>query len=244
MSAALGRHPASRHETMQVSAHFVGSIVYVEKGLYQVSSQSPLLVIDGQQRLTTVTSADRGSGPQALAMTRTARRVLGEEAPQLLPAQPPGRWRATLQADAVPDRQDIPDRTAGPAAQPKEHSLRVEANFDFFKQRVAEAQGRSGRPLQRAGEAGHRRHFAQPRPGQPAAHLREPELHRPGTQPGRPHSQLHSDGAGAPASDHSSTREYWRPMEVDFGQEAYRDPLRQLHAPLPDGEDRRDSERP
>ena len=39
----------------EVSAHFVGSIVYVEKGLYQVTSQSPLLVIDGQQRLTTVT---------------------------------------------------------------------------------------------------------------------------------------------------------------------------------------------
>jgi uncharacterized protein with ParB-like and HNH nuclease domain len=38
----------------KVPAHFVGSIVYVEKGLYQVSSQSPLLVIDGQQRLTTV----------------------------------------------------------------------------------------------------------------------------------------------------------------------------------------------
>src|SRR3970040_629740 len=38
-----------------VSAHFVGSIVYGEKGLYSVSSQSPLLVIDGQQRLTTVT---------------------------------------------------------------------------------------------------------------------------------------------------------------------------------------------
>ncbi len=38
-----------------LSAHFVGSIVYVEKGLYSVSSVSPLLVIDGQQRLTTVT---------------------------------------------------------------------------------------------------------------------------------------------------------------------------------------------
>jgi uncharacterized protein with ParB-like and HNH nuclease domain len=37
-----------------VSAHFVGSIVYIEKGLYQVTSQSPLLVIDGQQRLTTM----------------------------------------------------------------------------------------------------------------------------------------------------------------------------------------------
>ena len=38
-----------------VPAHFIGSIVYIEKGLYQVSSQSPLLVIDGQQRLTTIT---------------------------------------------------------------------------------------------------------------------------------------------------------------------------------------------
>lgn len=37
-----------------IAAHFVGSIVYIEKGLYHVSSQSPLLVIDGQQRLTTV----------------------------------------------------------------------------------------------------------------------------------------------------------------------------------------------
>src|SRR5260221_2973357 len=38
-----------------VSAHFVGSIVYIEKGLSQVTVQSPHLVIDGQQRLTTVT---------------------------------------------------------------------------------------------------------------------------------------------------------------------------------------------
>ena len=38
-----------------VSAHFVGSIVYVEKGLYSVTSPSSLLVIDGQQRLTTLT---------------------------------------------------------------------------------------------------------------------------------------------------------------------------------------------
>jgi len=37
-----------------ISAHFVGSIVYIEKGLYHITSQSPLLVIDGQQRLTTM----------------------------------------------------------------------------------------------------------------------------------------------------------------------------------------------
>src|SRR5215203_1069144 len=41
-----------------LSAHFVGSIVYIEKGLYHVSSQPPLLAIDGQQRLTSVTPAN------------------------------------------------------------------------------------------------------------------------------------------------------------------------------------------
>lgn len=39
----------------KISVHFVGSIVYVESGLGNVTHQSPLLVIDGQQRLTTVT---------------------------------------------------------------------------------------------------------------------------------------------------------------------------------------------
>ena len=43
---------AGRNES--VSAHFVGSIVYVESGLSQVTHQASLLVIDGQQRLTTV----------------------------------------------------------------------------------------------------------------------------------------------------------------------------------------------
>jgi uncharacterized protein with ParB-like and HNH nuclease domain len=38
-----------------ISAHFIGSIVYIQKGLYQVSTPSPNLVIDGQQRLTTLT---------------------------------------------------------------------------------------------------------------------------------------------------------------------------------------------
>lgn len=37
----------------KVSAHFIGSIVYVERGLSSVTSQEALLVIDGQQRLTT-----------------------------------------------------------------------------------------------------------------------------------------------------------------------------------------------
>ena len=38
-------HAGSTHT---VAVHFIGSIVYVEQGLSQVSHQAPLLVIDGQ----------------------------------------------------------------------------------------------------------------------------------------------------------------------------------------------------
>jgi uncharacterized protein with ParB-like and HNH nuclease domain/predicted transport protein len=38
----------------EISGHFMGSVVYVEKGLYHVSGVPKLLVIDGQQRLTTL----------------------------------------------------------------------------------------------------------------------------------------------------------------------------------------------
>ncbi|MDI3545037.1 MAG: hypothetical protein PWQ43_631 [Rikenellaceae bacterium] len=37
-----------------IPSHFIGSIMYIERGLYQISKPEPLLVIDGQQRLTTV----------------------------------------------------------------------------------------------------------------------------------------------------------------------------------------------
>lgn len=37
-----------------IRAHFIGSIVYIKEGVYQVSQQPQLLVIDGQQRLTTL----------------------------------------------------------------------------------------------------------------------------------------------------------------------------------------------
>lgn len=41
-------------EDKTVSGHFIGSVVYIERGLYQVTSVPQLLVIDGQQRLTTL----------------------------------------------------------------------------------------------------------------------------------------------------------------------------------------------
>src|SRR5690625_179438 len=39
----------------ELKSHFIGSIVHVEKGLSNLTTQEPNLVIDGQQRMTTVT---------------------------------------------------------------------------------------------------------------------------------------------------------------------------------------------
>src|SRR5712692_5719439 len=38
----------------RISGHFIGSIVYINQGLFQVATVPQLLVIDGQQRLTTL----------------------------------------------------------------------------------------------------------------------------------------------------------------------------------------------
>ena len=39
----------------EISSHFVGSIVYIERGEGTITEPSPFLVIDGQQRLTSLT---------------------------------------------------------------------------------------------------------------------------------------------------------------------------------------------
>jgi len=56
-----------------------GSIVYIEKSVYQITSPSSLLVIDGQQRLTTVTlllEALAGSRETSRPELRTIGRIL------------------------------------------------------------------------------------------------------------------------------------------------------------------------
>lgn len=41
--------------TEEIGVHFIGSVVYIKEGLGNLTVQAPKLVIDGQQRLTTVT---------------------------------------------------------------------------------------------------------------------------------------------------------------------------------------------
>ena len=118
-----------------ISAHFVGSIVYIEQGLYQVSSQSELLVIDGQQRLTTV----------MLILEALARRV-GDGEPVdgssanklrsyylLNPLEEGERGFKLILTQS--DKQSLL-ALMQQQPQPAEPSLRITENFAFFEEQV------------------------------------------------------------------------------------------------------------
>ncbi len=115
-------------------------------------------------------------------------------------------------------------------------------NFDLFTELLAEQKGDLAAGLPGPRQAGGRGHRAQPRSGQPAAHLREHELDRQGAEPGRPDPQLHPHGPGARAPD-PALRAVLAADGGGLRAGGLRHPLRQLHAPLPHGEDGRDPAR-
>jgi uncharacterized protein with ParB-like and HNH nuclease domain/predicted transport protein len=121
----------------EIAAHFVGSIVYIEKGLYQVTSQSPLLVIDGQQRLTTL----------MLLLEALARR-LGDREPidgfsakklrsyyLLNPLEEGERGFKLLLTQT--DRASLL-AVVQQKPPPRELSRRVTENFEYFQQQLAD----------------------------------------------------------------------------------------------------------
>lgn len=202
-----------------VSAHFVGSIVYVEKGLYSVSSQSPLLVIDGQQRLTTVTLLI-----EALA------RCLGEGEPldgfsarklrnyYLLNPEEAGEKHYKLVLSQTDKASLIALLDHCP--KPKDHSIRVETNFGFFMERVEGVKDEL--PALCKGLA--------------KLVIVDISLSRDQDNPQLIFESLNSTGRELSQADlirnfilmglepHLQTKlyeQYWRPMEVDFGQEGY-----------------------
>ena len=118
-----------------ISAHFIGSIVYIEKGLYQVSSQSPLLVIDGQQRLTTVTlileALARQLGDSEPIDGFSAKKLRSYYLLNPLEEGERGFKLLLTQTDKASLLALVQQK-----AQPTNHSLRVTKNFAFFEEQV------------------------------------------------------------------------------------------------------------
>ena len=93
----------------KLGAHFTGSIVYVAKDQSTNTSAEPDLIIDGQQRVTTVTLILTALAARLEQLARRPAgalgRLLAEEDPEPLPAQRRRGGRASVQADPVPERQ-------------------------------------------------------------------------------------------------------------------------------------------
>lgn len=202
-----------------IRAHFIGSIVYIAKGQYQVAKQTSLLVIDGQQRLTTVS-----------LMIESLARHLGESEPlegfsaeklrsyHLLNPLERGQRRYKLvltQSDkeallALVDQKSLPQNS----------SSRLLENFEFFEERVKEL-GEDVAPLCK---------------GLAKLMLVDISLDRNHDNPQLIFESMNSTGLALSQADlirnyvlmdlesdrqEKLYNEYWRPMELAFGQETY-----------------------
>jgi uncharacterized protein with ParB-like and HNH nuclease domain/predicted transport protein len=202
-----------------ISVHFIGSIVYIEDGLSQVSHQAPLLVIDGQQRLTTVTLL--------LAALADA---LGDSEPLDGFSARKLRNYYLLNPDETGDRHyklllSQTDKTSLTAIvsnsdHPADASLRVTQNFALFKDLMASCKG----------------DFTAVCNGLAKLVVVDIALSRDQDNPQLIFESMNSTGRELSQADlirnfilmglkpTLQTRlyeQFWRPMEVAFGQEAY-----------------------
>ncbi|RLD02567.1 MAG: hypothetical protein DRI65_14665, partial [Chloroflexota bacterium] len=203
----------------QVSAHFVGSIVYIEQGLSQATRRSPFMIIDGQQRLTTL----------SLILEALSRQLNGHEPLEgfssekirhdyLLNIVEHGDKRYKLlltQTDkdsliSVVDRQDYPE----------EFSYRIKENFDFFMEQIRSESNNLDIVCK----------------GLDKLTVVDISLDRNQDNPQLIFESMNSTGLELSQADlirnfvlmgmnqdqqTSLYKSHWRPMEVAFGQEAY-----------------------
>jgi uncharacterized protein with ParB-like and HNH nuclease domain/predicted transport protein len=203
-----------------ISAHFVGSVVYIEQGLYQVSSQSSLLVIDGQQRLTTITlliaalaNALEGGGEPFDGFSQRKLRNF-----YLLNSEEEGEkhFKLILSQTDKTSLISILNQTE----MPKDCSIRVTENFKLFEQLLNER----------------KEDLVTVCKGLAKLVVVDIALTRDHDNPQLIFESMNSTGRELSQADLIRNyilmglepklqtklyEQYWRPMEIEFGQEAY-----------------------
>ena len=119
-----------------IAVHFVGSIVYVESGLSQVTHQAPLMVIDGQQRLTSVSlllaALAKAVGDDEPFDGFTSRKIRNY---YLLNPEETGDRHFKLILSQT-DKATLTALISG-FELPREHSERIQSNFEVFTDLLA-----------------------------------------------------------------------------------------------------------
>ena len=201
------------------SVHFVGSIVYVADGLSTVSLQAPLLVIDGQQRLTTITlmlkALHDSLGDKEPLEGFSAEKIQSRYLTRHLEKGEKYFKLLLSQTDDETLRAIIQEREA-----PADPSVRILENYSFFKTEITSLKGDL--------EALCR--------GIAKLAIVDIALNRGEDNPQLIFESMNSTGKALSQADlirnyilmglqpELQTRlyeSYWRPMELEFGQAAY-----------------------
>ena len=203
----------------KIAVHFVGSIVYVESGLSQVTHQAPLLVIDGQQRLTTL----------SLLLVALAKAVADGEPLDgfsrrkiknyyLLNPEESGERHFKLLLSQT-DRISL-TAIVGDEEKPQHPSFRITANYESFEKWIAEGKVELATLCK----------------GLAKLVVVDIALTRDQDNPQLIFESMNSTGKELsqadlirnfilmglePALQKRLYEQFWRPMELEFGQEAY-----------------------
>ncbi len=120
-----------------ISSHFIGSIVYIEKGIYQITSQTPVLVIDGQQRLTTISLLLAALANKLKELPEGSQEILEGFSPRKLkhydlcnPEEEGEKYYKLLLSKT--DRESML-KIVDEADAPKDYSYKIYGNYDLFK---------------------------------------------------------------------------------------------------------------
>lgn len=201
------------------SVLFIGSIVYVADGLSSVSLQAPLLVIDGQQRLTTITllleALQRSLGAYEPIEGFSAEKIKSRYLTRHLEKGDKFFKLLLSQTDDETIKAIVQEREL-----PAEPSLRILENFEFFLSEIDSLQG----------------DYVALCRGISKLAIVDIALNRGEDNPQLIFESMNSTGKALSQADlirnyilmglqpELQTKlyeAYWRPMELEFGQAAY-----------------------
>ena len=203
-----------------IPSHFIGSIMYIEKGLYQISKPEPLLIIDGQQRLTTVSllleALARKIGDNEIINGFSERKI--REYYLINPLEEGDRkYKLLLSQNDRSTYISILDQKE----YPKEFSVRIKDIFEYFTNKIDELSENDIQNLCL---------------GLLKLFIVDISLNRDHDNPQLIFESMNSTGKDLSQADLIRNfmlmrlegdiqkhlyEDYWRPMEVEFGQEAY-----------------------
>lgn len=209
-------------ENDKIKAHFIGAIVYIQNGLYSVTAQSSLLVIDGQQRLTTV------------ILLLTALSDLLDDEQEIIDGFSKKQLKDFYLMDprkkdnkkyklilSQTDKDTLIALVNSKVDLPKDYSIRIKENYEFFKEQLKNIDN-----LETICK------------GIAKLLIVDIALDREHDNPQLIFESMNSTGKELTQADlirnyilmglehELQTRlyeNYWRPMELDFGQEAYQE---------------------